>query len=995
LSFYPEPTDIEPTFIPFFGHQLPERKKFDDGVRPRFFPGIVHEFNKLIGTNSDKNGLQEDEAVAYLNELYPNEAFQDNSVGEDVTELGLVFANDLRVGFEYMEELLLLLSEGTEHVSFEIVATSSQISVQFACRDSSVKRIRAYISEYLPDVIIQERPISIIEPFDETSRSWSITELALAEEFTRPLRIYNRFEPDPYAALIASMSNLHDGECVVFQVLFKAIHNPWGQSILWAVSDNKGRSFFEGDETMLRLAQEKVSKPLCVCCPRIAVFTDSEYRTNELNRLVLHGLNPITKHGSNHFEPIQHPSVTPAEILYRHSFRTGMVVNVGELASMVHIPDQTVKSEKLRYGQAKTKELPQSATGHDFVLGTNVHLGNEVLASLSTATRLRHMHVIGATGTGKSNFFLGCIKQDMELGNGLCVLDPHGDLIEKSLLHVPDDRIQDVIIIDPSDEDFPVGLNLLSATTEAEKIILSSDLVALFRRFATSWGDQMTSVLANAINAFLSREEQGTLIELKRFLTEKKFRESILQTVSDPTIVYFWQHEFPQLRSGSVASILTRLDTFLRSPLVRNMMAQRKGLDFHSIINSKKILLVKLSQGLIGEENSYLLGSIIIAKLHQAALHRQTMKEAERIPFFLYVDEFQHFITPSMSAILSGARKYGLGLNMAHQDMEQVRVIDRELANSILANPATRVIFRCGEQDGKQLGQGISYFDETDLQNLSIGNAIVRVERKDQDFNISTSFVQNSLGEDVSEAKTRAIVEWSRKAYGGDRSAIEAELKKQYGISNLQVQSPPKPPVNPVQPIPTDQAVSSKPEPGDFQSKAAEFVRKETGKNELREHQYLQELLKRTGESFGFKSIIEEPIDGGRVDVGMRRDNLQVACEVSVTTSVEHELDNIEKCLRTGYDYVLSVSKNEEHLQKIRILANEKLEAKELLRVSFLLPEKVGAFLTSITPKEVLKEQTVKGYRVKVEFDEVDDADRISRQKSVVKAVLRSKNHSK
>jgi len=315
---------------------------------------------------------------------------------------------------------------------------------------------------------------------------------------------------------------------------------------------------------------------------------------------------------------------------------------------------------------------PAIATGHPFILGTNIHQGREAEVSVSAEQRLKHTHVIGATGTGKSTLLLSLITQDIEQGNGFAVLDPHGDLIESVLSRVPENRTNDVVLIDPSDTAFPVAFNILTAHSEIEKDILSSDLVAVFRRFSTSWGDQMNSVLANAILAFLENERGGTLMDLRRFLVEKEFREGYLRTVTDPHIAYYWQKEYPLLKSTSIGPILTRLDTFLRPKPIRYMVAQRRGLDFEKILNTKKILLIKLAQGLIGDENSYILGTTFVSKIYQAAMARQAKAKDERSNFYLYVDEFQNFITPSMSAILSGARKYHLGLILAHQDMQQL-----------------------------------------------------------------------------------------------------------------------------------------------------------------------------------------------------------------------------------------------------------------------------------------------------------------------------------
>ncbi len=326
--------------------------------------------------------------------------------------------------------------------------------------------------------------------------------------------------------------------------------------------------------------------------------------------------------------------------------------------------------------------------------------------------------------------------QDIADGNGLCVLDPHGDLIETIVRGMPETRIRDVVFIDPTDSGYPIGLNILSAHTDLEKELLASDLVALFRRFSTSWGDQMNSVFANAIMAFVYNSKLYHLGDLRRFLIEQPYRTSILATVTDPDIVYYWQKEFPILKSSSVGPILTRLDAFLRPKVIRNMVCQTQSLNFQAMMDTKKIVLVKLSQGLLGEENSYLLGALIVSKLQQTAMARQGQLATERVPFYCYVDEFYHFISPSMTSILSGARKYGLGLVLAHQDMQQVSRHDSDIASSLLSNAGTRICFRLGDIDAKRLQEGLCGIFSDDLQNLKTGEAIVRVNTADADFNM-------------------------------------------------------------------------------------------------------------------------------------------------------------------------------------------------------------------------------------------------------------------
>ena len=229
----------------------------------------------------------------------------------------------------------------------------------------------------------------------------------------------------------------------------------------------------------------------------------------------------------------------------------------------------------------------------------------------------------------------------------------------------------------------------------------------------------MNSVLGNAVLAILESTQGGSLHDLRRFLLEKEFRQTILQTVTDVSVLYYWQHEFPLLKTTSIGPILTRLDTFLRPKSIRNMVVQKKGLDFEALCNDNKIILCKLSQGLIGKENSYLLGSLILSKLHQAILRRQ--QQVTRNPFLMYLDEFQNFMTPSIKEMISGVRKYNVGLILSHQDLQQLQREDGELLNSVLGNCNIRIVFRVGEPDAKRLQDGFTGFNHNDLQNLGRG----------------------------------------------------------------------------------------------------------------------------------------------------------------------------------------------------------------------------------------------------------------------------------
>ncbi len=991
---FSEPVQLESEFIPFFGHLPPERSdQIDDGRRPRFFPQLQEALGLFNIPTSDSLG---DEAFVKLEEIYPLNAYvYDNS--NEVTELQVNFDKDTRIAFESIEQLLLMLSTNEGIVSFEIFGTHERITLQFVCSSQKANNVRSCISTYAPGVVVNESKSNLQSSIDFEQSAYVI-DLGLRDEFMRPLRVWNKFDPDPLSGCIAALESIESGEFGMLQILFQSAINPWAESVYRSITDGRGDSFFADAPDMMLLAKEKVSFPLFACVIRSIGQASTDDRAIAISKQIAQSLISFHRTGSNTLIPLtEDVSCNADDILHRRSRRIGMLLNSNELASMVHIPDRSIVSPKLRLYSGKTKKAPKDIENQSFELGLNIHLGHTIAVTLSEQYRLRHMHVIGGTGTGKSSLLLKLIVQDINQRRGLTVLDPHGDLIEEVISHIPEERLDDVILVDPSDGEYPIGLNLLSAYSEAEKTILASDLVALFRRFATSWGDQMTSVLANAITAILESKDGGTLIDLRRILVEPIFRNKFLQTVDDPNILYYWKNEFQLLRANAVAPILTRLDTFLRPRIIRNMMAQKEGLDFRDILNNQKILLVKLAQGLIGEENSYLLGTLFVAKLHQAAQSRQNLPPDQRKPFYFYIDEFQNFITPSMSSILSGARKYGLGLILAHQDLNQLERKDSELANSVLSNPAIRVCFRCGDKDASKLEDGFSYFDATDLQSLGVGQAIVRVGQKDHDFNLSFSLIpKEELA--IAEEKQQTVTDHCRKTYAIHQSRVEEILRDALQVQFVSPKSTKSSKVVeenselPEGTISITERIDVKAKPEfDLKVEAQQFIDKEIEKEKQKEHRYIQEYIKSVAEARNFKAVVEEPVnDGtGKVDVSLLRDELRIACEISVTNTTEYEVQNIQKCLNAGFILVFMISNDSKHLSTIRKLAVTTIDPSLHNQVYFVSKDEfVNQLDLLLIQKTQPTETRSKGYRVKVNY--TGSADPSGQQKALKDIVLSS-----
>ncbi len=986
---FAEPVQLEPEFIPFFGHRPPQKKgQIDDGKRPIFFSQIQEALGLF---KKPESGLYGEDMFNQLEELYPIKAYKyENS--NPVTELQINFDKDTKISFDNIEQLILMLSTSEGIVGFEILGSKDRISIQFVCTGQNVNSFKSQVAAYIPGAVINEQQNHLSRLIDFNQSVW-VNDLGLRDEFTRPLRIWNKFDPDPLAGCIAVLESIKNDEFGLLQVLFEPAVNPWAESVHRAISDGKGGPFFADAPEMLPLAKEKISSPLFATVIRCIGQASADERAQMISEQIAQSLFAFNRSGSNTLIQLGGAlSCDADDIINRQSKRIGMLLNSNELASIVHIPDRSVISPKLRAYSGKTKQAPTDVAGRTFELGINTHLGQELTVTLSNQHRLRHMHVIGATGTGKSSLLLKLIVQDVYQDRGIAVLDPHGDLIDEIIKNIPDERLKDVILVDPSDSEYPIGLNLLSANSDAEKIILSSDLVALFRRFATSWGDQMTSVLSNAINAILESDNGGTLIDLKRFLVESSFRNKFLGTVTDPNIIYYWKNEFQLLRANTVAPILTRLDTFLRPRIVRNLMAQKEGLDFSDILENKKILLVKLAQGLIGEENSYLLGTLFVAKLHQAAQQRQNIPPEQRKPFYFYIDEFQNFITPSMSAILAGARKYGLGLILAHQDLDQLAHRDAELANSVLSNPAIRVCFRCGDKDASKLESGFSYFDSTDLQSLSVGQSIVRVGQKDHDFNLSFTQLAK-VDTAIAERKQRTVLDHCRSTYALHQSEVEDLLRE-----SLQVDMPvvakvivpkpvkeisiiPDPPKEVVAPIDSVSKI-------DLTSEAKKFVEKETEREKQREHRSIQEYIKRVAEARNFKAVLEEPINDytGKVDVSLHRDDLRIACEISVTNTIQYEVQNIQKCLSFNFSLVFMISNDPKHLNDIRTLAVAEINQAFHNRIYFVSKDEfVNQLDILLAQKSQSVETRAKGYRVKLNYGSSNDS---TGQQNILKDIL-------
>src|SRR6185369_2020662 len=715
---YPFPVALEPPFAPFrsFTSVAPP---VDDGRHHTLLSGLL---SWLV------RGQQQPAAPESDIEALEPEPFDED---EEPVELRVILPKGLPVTPALSESWLRHLTALRFPASFELIGTGGRVSVVLTARRSEAALLTSPLRAFFPGVILEESANLLENAWDGADGVASAVELGLKREFMVPLDRPKGFAPDPLTAIVGALAEAHAGELAIVQVLFQGVKAPWAESVARSVVTRSGDPFFADAPEVTALAREKASAPLFAVALRAVARTAGEERLWTLLRGVLVALS-ATSRAANELVPLGADDMADVlvDVLLRSTHRSGMILSLPELLPLAHLPSPSI--EGIDRETDRTEALPAEAKQGEILLGHNLHAGVKREVRLGTDVRMRHLHVVGASGSGKSTLLVSMIREDIAAGHGLGVIDPHGDLIEEVLGRLPESRADDVILFDPADPEYAVGWNMLSAHSEAEKDMLASDLVAVFRRLATSWGDQMTAVLANAILAFLESKRGGTLLDLRRFLVDAGFRRDFLATVEDQYARDFWTTEFPMLSGKPQASILTRLDTLLRGRLLRGVVtATEKPLDFRRVVDDRRIFLAKLSQGAIGEENAALLGALLTSKLHQVCLLRQDQAEAARRPFYLYLDEFHNLATPSMAALFSGARKYRLGLTVAHQDLYQLRSTVPEVERAVLGNAYTRIAFRLGDEDARTLAQGFSFFDADDLGNLGIGEAICRVGRKE------------------------------------------------------------------------------------------------------------------------------------------------------------------------------------------------------------------------------------------------------------------------
>lgn len=654
-----------------------------------------------------------------------------------------------------------------DHYSFEIFAANHGIYFVVACPNRYRPFLENQIYAQYPEAQINVVPdYAVLHPMDKTA----IIELGLSKDFFLPIRTFTSFEVDPLASITSAVSNLTPGFEVWIQLLARPIDNEWqvkgkeyvdklknqkdaegnkkepDSALVETFGDISRKSDKVGFQFKIRIIAKGPDESIVKSLVEDTEASFKQFQTTKLNSIGKpkpKKKNSIEKYFDNLNKKITFffigkrlgdkiNSIQKYQLRYLDE-REKNIANIEELASLYHLPNESVRTPNIAWAKSKKLEFPLNLPvlkqnpleNHGIrALALTDYRNIHIPFGIKAEDRRRHMYLLGKTGTGKSTFLKNMIVGDILDGNGLAVLDPHGDLVEEILDLIPEYRIKDVIYLDPSDMEFPIGLNMLDIKEGETLDLLADGIVNVFKKFfgEMSWGPRLQHLLYNDI-ATLLHCQNVSLLAVLRILNDKNYRTFLLKQVKDPFLIKFWEEEYaqlsinPRLLAEAVAPLQNKVGRFLGSTMVRNMVGQIKStIDLSEVMNDGKILLVNLSQGKIGEESSSLLGAMIVTRLYSNAMQRARMAKEERRDFYLYVDEFQNFATESFIKILSEARKYGLNLIVTHQYIDQ---IDPTIQDAIFGNIGTLMNYVVSQKDGGRLEKEYTpYLGVEDLVNL-------------------------------------------------------------------------------------------------------------------------------------------------------------------------------------------------------------------------------------------------------------------------------------
>lgn len=721
------------------------------------------------------------------------------------------------------------------YISLEIANSAKDDEIVFFV--SMPKKFREgmekQINSFFPNASLEKvSDYTIFSPNSYTAAAM----LELKNKYILPIRTYENLEVDPLNAIANALGKLEtQSEGAAIQLILKPAKHSWrkaGRSVAQKMQQGKrlsevhssqmmtsiGKGFGHAlhdamankknttqasDEKVYQMTPEeqelikgidqKSSKAGFAVNIRLIASADTMERAEQILAQLENSFSQFENSDINLFRVKNR--VKQKDIAYDFIFRNfnpeqAVILNVEEIASIFHLPISVTDAPRIKWLKSNMAPPPLDIPQDGLLMGYNSYRGVKTPIKLGMLDRRRHLYTIGQTGVGKSNFLQEMAKQDAREGRGFCFIDPHGDAIEDILTAIPKERAEDVIIFDPSDTERPFGLNLLEydESRPEQKTFVINEMIGIFDQLydlKATGGPMFEQYMRNAMLLIMDDPTTGsTLMEISKVLSDEDFRRMKIARCKNPIVVDFWTKEAEKAGgeaalANMVPYITSKLTTFISNDMMRPIIAQQKStIDFKDIMNNKKILLVNLSKGRLGEINARLLGMVIVGKILMSALSRVDIPESERVDFYLYLDEFQNVTTNSIAQILSEARKYKLVLILAHQFIAQLK---EEISKAVFGNVGSIVSFRVGPEDAEFLQKQFEpVFSASDLVNVDNYNGFARILVNNvltKPFNIATYPPTNG-----SQEVANALKELSRLKYGRDKNLVNREIMERTRI---------------------------------------------------------------------------------------------------------------------------------------------------------------------------------------------------------------------
>ncbi|MEK7673307.1 MAG: type IV secretory system conjugative DNA transfer family protein [Patescibacteria group bacterium] len=729
-----------------------------------------------------------------------------------------------------------------DFLSFEYAVLESQVQFFIVCPRNLLPLVEKQLTAFFPDVYVEQvEDYNIFQPDSEVTSCYMTSH----KDYHYPIKTFSRMNTDPINGIINSLSKITNDEGAAVQIMIRPKKDSWqegGRKLASEIQQNKSHHgfqwynpiswfsalfhlIFSGEEAFVdkpnennrttpmtdeevKAIEEKNSKVGFETIIRL-VSAAKTHHESKLNLIAMRGAfaQYTTQHANSLHYTHWHSNKTLVTNFIFRNFKRGfngyffghkMIFSAEELSSVFHIPNiRFNKYPCIAWQNFKISPPPANIPTEGILLGHNIYRGEKKEIRMKREDRFRHFYVIGQTGTGKSSILQVMIRQDFNNGDGVCVIDPHGSLIDDILPFIPRHRADDVIYFDPADMERPLGLNLLEADTWEEKELVALDAMNIMIKLfdEETFGPRIQDYFRNGCLTLMSDPNGGSITDIVRLFTDDDFAKVKRQFVTNPIIASFWDHQMAKTgareKQEMIPYFAAKFGQFVTNTMMRNIIGQtRSAFDFAKCMNEGKILLMNLSKGSVGEINSKLLGLITVQKIQMAALKRQKIPKEQRRDFFLYIDEFQNYVTESIEIILSEARKYRLGLNMAHQYLAQLEEggggakKKANLKDAVFGNVGSIMCYKIGAQDAEPMAKEMApVFSDQDLINIDKFKAVMKLSIDTQPSRPFSIIPCNPYTERGDKEAAEAFKQLSRLKYGRDRDFVDREILRRIGVN--------------------------------------------------------------------------------------------------------------------------------------------------------------------------------------------------------------------